>query len=133
MPRRMPIVNRLDRRRLLDLLAADRPAPTAERLREVLDAAYVVPPHQVPDDLVTMNSIVRLWNPRTGARTVYTLVYPYDAPRTERGLSIFSPLGAALFARRVGYPVDTPTDDDTADAVIEALEYQPERAGHFDR
>ncbi|OHB67084.1 MAG: hypothetical protein A2Y77_17490 [Planctomycetes bacterium RBG_13_62_9] len=97
------------------------------RLRELLNTADTVPPHDVPANVVTMNSRIRLRDKHDTQMTV-SLVFPEDAVRDEdpetRKVSILTPIGLAMLGRRVGHLI--------ADRIrIDGLVYQPEDAGDF--
>jgi regulator of nucleoside diphosphate kinase len=124
------IVNRLDKERLLDHLAAAPVAPPAERLRTILEQAAVVPPRRVPHDVVTMNTRLVIRDPRNGERETYVLTYPGIA--VPAGVSVLSPLGSALFAAREGEEVQFMGARTARRIIVEQIEYQPERAGDYD-
>jgi regulator of nucleoside diphosphate kinase len=127
-------INRLDRLRLYDLLfTTPQHGVHQNAVRELLCWARAVAPQAVPPDTVTMNSRVRLVNLTTGCAVSRTLMYPYDASASDSGLSVFSALGAALLAARVGEEIPWRGTDGTARIVVDGLEYQPESAGHYDR
>jgi regulator of nucleoside diphosphate kinase len=125
------LVNRLDRTRL-EAHLADGTAfgPAAVRLRELMARAVSVSPRRVPPDVVTMNSRVVVRDGRGDEAEVYVLAYPeYDGPRP---VYVLSPLGAALLAARVGERIQYMGASGARSAVVEAIEYQPERSGHLD-
>jgi regulator of nucleoside diphosphate kinase len=131
MPQAKVLVNRLDRTRLETHLAD--PAahgPAASRLRELLDRAVSVAPNRVPPDVVTMNSRVIVRDGRGDEAEVYVLAYPeYNGPRP---VYVLSPLGAALLAAREGDRIQYMGAIGARSAVVEAIEYQPERSGDLD-
>ena len=49
-----------------------------DELRAELDRAQIVPSQAVPQEVVTMNSIVVLLDPLTRKEETYTLVFPED-------------------------------------------------------
>jgi regulator of nucleoside diphosphate kinase len=71
-------------------------------LQTELDRARVVPPEDVPDDVVTMNSTVELRDLDTDQVETYTLVYPDFADIANNRLSILAPIGTAILGYRVG-------------------------------
>ena len=99
-------MNRL--RRLLEsalnFLRRDR--PHLETLEHELDHARVVPTAEIPQNVVMLNSRVRLRDLDTGKRTVYTLVFPKDSHNGEDRLSVLAPIGTAILGRRVGDVVE---------------------------
>lgn len=128
-----PIVSELDRNRLIPFLNdAGRPPDAAAALRATLEIAKIVPPRRVPSDIVTMNSIVRVRYINDPDADTLTLTYPDSLDGTDQ-LSVLAPLGAALLARRVGDEVRWSGPRGPRSAILDAIEYQPEREGHFDR
>jgi regulator of nucleoside diphosphate kinase len=73
-----------------------------------LQRARVVPWAQLPQDVVAMNSTVRLRDLETGEEETYTLVYPADADIEENKLSVLAPVGTALLGYRAGDVVEWP-------------------------
>jgi len=118
--------------RLRDLVrsadANDRDRPYLAALRTELERAAVVAPDQVPSDVVTMNSQVRL---RDGRRTwTITLVYPEEANAEHGRISVLAPLGAAILGCRVGDRVEFRVPGgELRSCDILSVEYQPEAAG----
>lgn len=128
-----PIVNSLDRDRLIPLIAdAGHPPGPAATLRATIDAARILPPQNIPDDVVTMNSTVRIRYLNHDDPEVLTLAYPAEAKGPDR-ISVLAPLGAALLGWRIGDQITWIGPRTPRVAVIDAIDYQPERAGHFDR
>jgi regulator of nucleoside diphosphate kinase len=106
----------------------DRDRPYLVTLAAELDRAVVIGADEVPPDVVTMNSRVRL---RDGRRTwTMSLVFPEDADLEEGGISVLAPLGAALLGCRVGQRVAfrVPGGAERSCDVLSVL-YQPEAAG----
>jgi len=103
-----------------------------ESLRNELDRAHVVEPREIPRDIVTMNSQVRIEDMDTGDENVYTLVFPSEARIAERKVSILAPIGTAMLGCRVGDTVDWPVPAGTLKVRIKNILYQPEAAGHYD-
>ena len=99
-------MNRL--RRLLEsalnFLRRDR--PHLETLERELDHARVVPREEIPQNVVRLNSRVRLRDLDTDRRTVYTLVFPRDSRVGDDRLSVLAPIGTAILGRRMGDVVE---------------------------
>jgi regulator of nucleoside diphosphate kinase len=98
-----------------------------------LERAAAVDPHEVPGDVVTMNSTVRLRDLNDGETFEYTLVYPRDANAAEDRVSILAPIGTAILGCRAGDVVEWPVPAGVARLQVEEVVFQPERAGDFDR
>jgi regulator of nucleoside diphosphate kinase len=71
-------------------------------LERELTRAQVVPPGEVPSDVITMNTRAELLDLETAERMEFTLVYPADANIEESRISVLAPLGAAMIGYRVG-------------------------------
>lgn len=108
-------------------------APDLESLRALdqeLDRAEAVRPEDVPPDVITMNSKVRMTDLETGRQREVTLVYP-DRAAGEDYVSILSPLGTALLGYRVGDEIEWGAGDSLVHVRIDEMLYQPEAAGNF--
>ena len=103
-----------------DQHAGDRGALAGEMRR-----ARVVPRSQLPPDVVTMNSTVRLRDLETGEEETYTLVYPADADIGENKLSVLAPVGTALLGYRTGDVVEWPVPAGLSRFRIEEVLSQP--------
>lgn len=103
-----------------------------ESLARELEEASVVAPEEVPPDVVTMNSHVRLLDLDAGSSVEYTLVYPRDADYSQGKISIVAPIGAAMLGYRVGDEIDWAVPGGRRRFEVEAVLYQPEAAGDFD-
>jgi regulator of nucleoside diphosphate kinase len=127
------IVTRRDFERLNELLFS----PIARfygpmtRLEEELRRSRVVSQVRIAEDVVTMNSQVRVRDIDAGKTSTYTLVYPKDAEFEDDRISVASPLGAALLGARVGDVVEFASSRGVRRMKIEALAYQPESAGDY--
>ncbi|HEX7450290.1 MAG TPA: GreA/GreB family elongation factor [Pirellulales bacterium] len=100
-------------------------------LEQGLEQARVVAAEQVPDDLVTMNSLVRLHDLLTGNDLTVRLVYPSELEDGFEGLSVASPLGTALLGRRVGQEISCWEPSGQRRVRIVDVLFQPEREGAF--
>ncbi|MEB6334163.1 nucleoside diphosphate kinase regulator [Serratia rhizosphaerae] len=129
-------INELDAERLDALLEQPAFAHTdiAAALNDELDRAEILPPAQIPANVVTMNSIVRFRDLHTSEEHVRTLVFPASLKDSNEQLSVMAPLGAALLGMHVGKQI-TWTLPNGEQANIEVLEllYQPEAAGEYHR
>ena len=73
-----------------------------ERLQDELNRARVVEPHRIPNNVITMNSVVTVKYLTTGKEFTIRLVYPEDADAKQNRVSLFAPVGAALLGYRKG-------------------------------
>ena len=72
------------------------------RLQEELERATVVANHEVPTDVVTMNSKVTVKDLSAGRIATYKIVFPRDAHVAGNRISVLAPLGTALLGYRAG-------------------------------
>ena len=107
-------------------------APYIERLEEELDKAKIVDSKDIPDDVVTMNSIVRIKDLDSGEEKTLILVFPNKAGTTEKAVSILAPIGTALIGYREGDIIEWEVPAGKKRLKITEVVYQPERVGNFD-
>lgn len=104
----------------------------AARLSELIDAAEQVRPQDVPPDVITMLTRVRVADPASGSERSLTLVYPPEADAGQGLISVLSPLGASLLGLRVGETAHWPGRDGKEGALlVRAIEHQPEASGDY--
>lgn len=115
---------------MLEAYAAGSGGRRFDALENELARAIVVPPEQIPKDVVTMNSRVVFEDETTGERREVTLVYPAHADIGAGKISILVPVGSALLGLRIGQSIDwnLPSGQRRRYRVI-AVPYQPEAAG----
>lgn len=120
-------------RRLLEgtRLWSSRDRQYLERLEEELDRAHVVPSEEIPRDVATMNSRVKVKDLDSGKELVLTLVFPSDADVEQGKVSIVAPIGTALLGYRVGDTVEWTVPAGLRRLKISEVLYQPEAAGDF--
>jgi regulator of nucleoside diphosphate kinase len=101
-----------DHRRLTELAHAgiSVASTVADDLLVELDRASVVPPEQLPDDVVRMGSTVRYRTGDAEQREV-TLVFPAEADIEQSRVSVMTPIGAALIGLRSGQSITWLTRD----------------------
>lgn len=102
-----------------------------EGLCKELKRAKVVASEEVPVDVVTMNSFVRLKDLKTGNVMEITVVYPKDADLSTRKVSILAPVATAILGCKVGDEVEWPAPQGIVSYKVEEILYQPEAAGDF--
>ena len=93
-----------------------------------LRRARVVPRSQIPPDVVTMNSTVRLRDLETGEEETYTLVYPEQADIEADRLSVLAPVGTALLGYRSGDVIEWPVPAGVRRFRVEEVLFQPRNA-----
>ena len=138
-PARPPIrVSRLDVARIESLLEQPqyRALDTAA-LQDELVRAEVLEPAQMPNDVITMNSVAQVQvTDADGSRQEHelTLVFPRDADADVHRVSILAPVGSALLGLQVGDVIDWPMPGGrSARLQVLAVRYQPEAAGELHR
>ncbi|MGN6513474.1 MAG: nucleoside diphosphate kinase regulator [Lysobacteraceae bacterium] len=129
------LLSRLDCERLEALLEGPFAAGLdTHALAAELERAEVVEPAQVPADVVTMNSVVRVRDEDSGGERELALVYPHEADGSADRVSVLAPVGSALLGLRVGDAIDWPMPGGrSARLRVLSIRYQPEAAGDLHR
>lgn len=94
--------HRLLRRRLDLLTSTHKPLHAVRKLREELARAIILPPEDLPADVVRLDSTFSVSDLKTGEIDTFTLVLPEQADVDQGRLSLFSPLGVAVLGYRTG-------------------------------
>lgn len=136
MEQRQIYITEFDARRLQDfILEAKRMNRRGDQYLEGLEAELLrarrVTPEEVPPDVVTMNSRVRLTDVDTGEEMILTLVFPRDADIGESKISVLAPIGTAMLGYRAGDVFQWRVPDGARSFQIEEILYQPEAAGDY--
>jgi regulator of nucleoside diphosphate kinase len=97
-------------------------------LGEELDRAEVVPSTDIPNDVVTMHSEVRVTDLTVGEERTLTLVHPIEADSTRGRISILAPIATALLGYRLGDAVEWRVPGGVRRLRIHAILHQPEAA-----
>ena len=122
-------VTERDRERLLNLIESLRRSwrdqQQLDLLEHELDRAKIVKGGKIPDNVVTMNSRVRVTDLKTDKEMVYQVVFPRDADADKNMISVLAPIGMAMLGYQVGSEVDWTTPGGVRHWRIEAVEYQP--------
>ena len=127
------ILSEVDHKRLAALIESAR-AGSRERedylaaLEGELAQARVVPPGEVPPDVVTMSSTVRLRDLHSREAVTYTLVYPASADISKNRISVLAPVGTAIIGYRQGDTIEWTVPAGLKRLRVEEVLYQPERA-----
>jgi regulator of nucleoside diphosphate kinase len=95
----------------LAVAAARRNPEVARLLLGEIDRARLVPPDDVPADVVTMHSHVEYRDEATGAVRRVELVYPHEADIARGRVSVLAPVGAGLLGLAAGQTILWPTQD----------------------
>jgi regulator of nucleoside diphosphate kinase len=130
-------ITELDRQRLEKLIeiASQRDdAVNREYLRKLeheLDMAETVALAEVPADVITMRSKVRLRDLNSGEEMIYTLVFPTEADSGNGRISVLAPIGTAMLGYRVGSVIEWQVPSGLRRIKVEEILYQPEAAGDY--
>lgn len=95
-------------------------------LEHELDRANVVDSHEIPEDIVTLHSRVRLRDLDSGELLNCRLVLPSEAGRIEKGLSVLAPVGIAMLGYGEGDSFECATPGGTRRFLVERVLFQPE-------
>lgn len=106
-------------------------AAEAELLLKELDSAEIVEPSEIPHDVVTMNSIVKISFLNSDKTVQFQIVYPGEANIRENKISIFSPVATALIGYKVSNEIEWMVPSGLTKIRIEEIIYQPEAAGDY--
>lgn len=130
------IVNKLDYLRIQKYIREARMTKTiepteAEKLVNELESATLVDPQEIPADVVTMNSVVKISFVDEQVQQEFKIVYPNEADFKSKKVSIFSPVATALIGFRIGDLIEWMVPGGIKRIKIERIIYQPEAAGDF--
>ena len=125
------LVTDLDMLKLADCLEGRRRWPGEDRehveaLGRKVNAATVVSSDDIPADVVTLHSRVRVLDLDGAGDATYTVVM--DGQASTTAIPVMSPIGVALLGRREGDETEYWLDSDLRRLRIEDVLYQPEAA-----
>ncbi len=130
-------ITKADIKKLRNLIAGVKMSGSKSRadldaLEKELNRAKVVNPKRIPEEVITMNSKVRLCDLASGEEMIYTIVYPSDANMEHNKISVLAPIGTALLGYRVGDVVEWTVPSGVRSLKIQEVLYQPESVGDFE-
>ena len=102
------------------------------KLEGELESAEVVAPDDIPPDVVTMRSKVKLKDLDTNEEKIYSIVFPSEANLDEGKISILAPLATALLGYKRGNIVEVEAPSRLRRLLISEILYQPESMGDYD-
>lgn len=108
-----------------------RHSPYLQMLSGELSRARIVDPHEIPADVITMNTQASLVDLDTGEKMLYTLVFPEDADPIKDKISVLAPIGTAMLGYRVGDIFEWDTPGGKRKIRVESVTFQPEASGDF--
>jgi regulator of nucleoside diphosphate kinase len=97
-----------------------------DALEGELKRAQIVPRSEVPDEVITMNSVVRLRDLDTDELDQFQLVYPADADMAQHRISVLAPVGTAILGYQRGDVIEWPVPTGLRRLRVEMVSYQPE-------
>lgn len=102
-----------------------------DRLEEELDRAEVVQQQDVPADVITMRSTVRVKDLDTSEEIIYRLVFPIEANYDQGKISVLAPIGTAMLGYRRGDVIEWQVPSGVRRLSVEEVLYQPESKGEY--
>lgn len=136
MKKRAIYITDFDLNRLKKLLAEKRAEEANNEylndLEEELDRAKIVESREVPPDVITMNSQVKLKDLETSEEMVLSLVFPAEADIDEGKISVLAPVGTGMIGYSKGDTIEWKVPAGMRKLKVMELLYQPEAAGDYD-
>jgi regulator of nucleoside diphosphate kinase len=108
---------------------ADGHAGNLGALELELRRAKIVESAQIPSDVVTMNTTVRVRDLESGDVECFMLVFPTMADWESNRISILAPVGIAILGCRAGDEIECPAPSGVRRLRLEEVLDQPERSG----
>ena len=102
------------------------------KLEGELDRATIVDPKDIPVDVITMRSKVRLRDLISGESNIYSLVFPKEADFDQGKISVLAPIGTAILGYKKGNTIEWQVPSGLRRLKVDEILYQPEAEGHFD-
>lgn len=102
------------------------------KLEAELDRAEIVDPKDIPGNIITMRSTVRLKDLVSGEENTYSLVFPTEADFSQGKISVLAPIGTAILGYRRGDTIEWTVPSGLRRLKVDEIIYQPEAAGHYD-
>ena len=128
-------ISQIDRERLGNLIELIRDdgdrsnLPYVNKLEEDLEFAEILSPADIPPDVVTMRSKVRLKDLDTGDESIFSIVFPTEANFDDGKISVLAPMAMALLGHKLGATVEVEAPGRLRRLQILEILYQPESAG----
>ena len=102
------------------------------KLEAELDRAEIVDAKDIPANVITMRSTVRLKDLVSGEENTYSLVFPTEADFSQGKISVLAPIGTAILGYKSGDTIEWTVPSGLRRLKVDKIIYQPEAAGHFD-
>jgi regulator of nucleoside diphosphate kinase len=97
-----------------------------EKLGKELARAQLVAEQDIPADIITMGSVVKVFDQELDEDYHFTLSWPYNANISENRINVLAPLGMALLGSRVGQEIEWPLPDGKCQLRVDEILFQPE-------
>jgi regulator of nucleoside diphosphate kinase len=97
-----------------------------QELEAELEQGNVIDSGDIPQDVIIMNSKVRLLDLDTEEEVVYRLVFPENMDIDQDKISVLAPVGTAMLGRRVGDVFEGKVPAGLCRLKVEAILHQPE-------
>lgn len=127
---RQIVITATDRKKLNAVIGAkkvsERERTQLKALQSELERAEVVPPNEIPSDVITMYSRAALLDLDTNENMEFTLVFPHEADIDTGKISILAPLGTAMLGYRVGDEFEWAVPNGTRRLKVTDVVFQPE-------
>jgi regulator of nucleoside diphosphate kinase len=129
-------ITEYDMKRLRELLevveeSGYRGRDDLKKLEAELNRGKLVPPKDVPADVITMNSKVCLVDLDSGEEMTCTLVFPDDADIDQNKISVLAPIGTAMLGYSVGDTFEWQVPVGLTRFKVKEILYQPEASGDY--
>ena len=105
-----------------------RDAKHLDDLEQELERAAIMKAGEVPSDVVTMNSRVKVKDLNSGRVTTYQIVFPGQADIAKNRISVLAPIGTGLLGYSAGTTIEWQVPSGMRRFRILEVEYQPETA-----
>ena len=102
------------------------------KLEAELDRAEIVDAKDIPANVITMRSTVRLKDLVSGEENTYSLVFPTEADFSQGKISVLAPIGTAILGYKSGDTIEWTVPSGLRRLKVDKIVYQPEAAGHFE-
>ena len=96
-----------------------------------MDRADVVQQKDIPADVITMRSTVRLKDLDSSEELTYRLVFPTEANYDEGKISVLAPIGTAMLGYRRGDVIEWQVPSGVRRLSVDEVLYQPESKGEY--
>jgi regulator of nucleoside diphosphate kinase len=102
-----------------------------DSLEEELERAEVVQQNDIPADVITMRSTVRLKDMDTSEEMTYQLTFPTEANFDDGKISVLAPIGTAMIGYQRGDVIEWEVPSGVRRLRVEEVLYQPESKGEY--